>query len=270
MTEMEYRKHEGISRSELWRLNPDNGGTPEKFKWLREHPEPATPALIFGQVVHKLLLEPDSFGEEFAVAPAVDRRTKDGKAAYAEFLAELNGRQEIKLEDLEKATAMVEVLHNTPFVTVLMAGAEREKPLFWQDADTGEACKVRLDALTEIGGQPIIIDYKSAADASADGFLRHALKYGYDFQGGMYSEAVRIQTGKEPRFVFIVQEKEAPYSVNILEADAQFILRGTDKFRELLGIYHECKQTGNWYGLMGPEPVITSLMLPAWAGGDKN
>ena len=30
MTEKEYRQAEGISRSELWRLNPDNGGTPEK------------------------------------------------------------------------------------------------------------------------------------------------------------------------------------------------------------------------------------------------
>ena len=269
MTEREYRNHEGISRSELWRLNPDNGGTPEKFKWAQEHPEPATPALIFGQVVHKLLLEPDTFFEEFAVAPAVDRRTKDGKAAYAEFLAGLNDRQEIKLEDMAKAMDMVKVLRETPFVSALLDGAETEKPLFWTDEYTGEACKVRLDALTEIGGRPVIIDYKTAADASADGFLRHALKYGYDFQAGMYTEPYRL-LDLDPRFVFIVQEKEAPYSVNVLEADSQFILRGTDKFRELLGIYHECNLTGNWYGLMGPDPVISTLMLPAWAGGDKN
>ena len=270
MTEREYRNHEGISRSELWRLNPDNGGTPEKFKWAQEHPEPATPALIFGQVVHKLLLEPDTFFEEFAVAPAVDRRTKDGKAAYAEFLAGLNARQEIKLEDMAKAMDMVKVLRETPFVSALLDGAETEKPLFWTDSDTGEACKVRLDALTEIGGDPVIIDYKSTGDASAEGFIRSALKYGYDFQSGMYCEGVKVLTGKTPRFVFIAQEKEAPYSVNVLEADSQFILRGADKFRELLGIYHECNLTGNWYGLMGPDPVITSLMLPAWAGGDKS
>lgn len=270
MTEKEYRQAEGISRSELWRLNPDNGGTPEKFKWAQEHPVEPTPALIFGRLVHTLFLTPELLNDEFAIAPSVDRRTKAGREAYAMFLEELNDRQEIRMEDLDRAAEMIDVLRNTPFVTALMAGAKREKPLFWTDADTGEACKVRLDALTEIGDRPIIIDYKSAADASADGFLRHALKYGYDFQSGMYSEAVRVLMGKDPRFVFIVQEKEAPYSVNILEADAQFILRGTDKFRELLGIYHECKLTGNWYGLMGPDPVITSLILPAWAGGDKN
>ena len=84
----------------------------------------------------------------------------------------------------------------------------------------------------------------------------------------MYCEAVEITTGKAPRFVFIVQEKEAPYAVNIVEADELFIQRGKDKFRELLGIYHECRQTGNWYGYMGPEPVIAELSLPAWAGGN--
>lgn len=265
MTEKEYRQAEGISRSELWRLNPDNGGTPEKFKWAQEHPEPDTPALIFGRLVHALFLTPVSIYDEFAVAPAVDRRTKDGKVAYAAFLDELNGRQEVKIEDVEKATAMVKVLHDTPFVTALMAGAEREKPLFWTDADTGEACKVRLDALTEINGAPVIVDYKTAQDASLDGFTRHALKYGYDFQAGMYSEAVEVTTGKKPRFVFIVQEKEAPYAVNIVEADELFIQRGKDKFREIIGIYHECKQTGNWYGYMGPDPMIAELSLPAWA-----
>ena len=119
--------------------------------------------------------------------------------------------------------------------------------------------------LTWVNGTPIIVDYKTAADASTDGFIRHALKYGYDFQSAMYSEGVEAITGKRPRFVFIAQEKEAPYSGNVMEADELFIQRGKDKFRELLGIYAECMKTGNWYGYMGPEPVIAELSLPAWA-----
>lgn len=267
MTDREYRSQPGISRSELWRLNPDNGGTPEKFKWAQERPEEPTPALIFGQLVHTVFLTPELLNAEFAVAPNVDRRTKAGKEAYADFAASLDGRQEIKTDDLDKAAEMITALFNAPFVSALLSGAEREKPLFWTDAMTGEPCKVRLDALTEINDTPVIVDYKTAQDASLDGFTRHALKYGYDFQAGMYCEAVEIATGKTPRFVFVMQEKEAPYSVNIVEADSLFIQRGYDKFRELIGIYHECRQTGNWYGYMGPEPVIEKLSLPAWAGG---
>ena len=99
MTEKEYRTSEGISRSELWRLNPRNGGTPEKFKWAQTHPEEPTPAMVFGTVVHKMLLEPHTFDNEFAVAPLVDRRTKDGKAAYQDFLDHLDGRLYIDVAD---------------------------------------------------------------------------------------------------------------------------------------------------------------------------
>lgn len=263
MTEREYRQAPGISRSELWRLNPDNGGTPEKFRWAQEHPEEPTPALIFGRLVHKMLLEPDGFEDEFAVGPEGVNRT--AKKALANISTEFPGKTVVTFAEHVRAVEMVTVLYRTPFMESLLANAEREKPLFWTDAMTGEACKVRLDALTEIGGVPVIVDYKTAADASLDGFTRHALKYGYDFQAGMYCEAVEIATGKTPRFVFVVQEKEPPYSVNIVEADSLFIQRGKDKFRELIGIYHECRQTGNWYGHMGAEPVIAELSLPAWA-----
>lgn len=268
MTEKEYRSSDGISRSELWRLNPDNGGTPEKFKWFQEHTEPQTPALIFGAMVHKLLLEPETFESEFVIAPNVDRRTKDGKAAYAAFLEALNGRQEISAADYERAVQMVQAALATPFVKALLDGMH-EQAYFWRDAATEELCKIRTDCVRYVGDTPLIVDYKTSTDASLDGFTRSALRYGYDFQAGMYCEGVEMVTGVAPRFLFIVQEKEAPFAVNVVEADPAFILRGKDKFRELLGIYHECKQTGNWYGYMGADPVIHEMLLPAWAGGEN-
>ena len=266
MTEREYRQSEGISRSELWLLNPDNGGTPEKFKWAREHPKKPTPDLIFGTLVHCLLLEPDNFSKQFAVwDDAIKKTTKEGKAAYAAFADDLIGRQEVTRTMYEQAVEMVLKLRSTPFVGKLLVG-EHEMPIKWTDEMTGEICKIRLDCLTEIGDTPVIVDYKTAADASRKGFENHAAKYGYHFQAGMYCEGVEIVTGKKPKFAFIVQEKDPPYAVNVFDADEmEFIQKGKDKMRELLGIYHECKQTGNWYGYMGAEPVIETLSLPAWA-----
>ena len=265
MTEREYRQSEGISRSELWLLNPDNGGTPEKFKWAREHPEKPTPALIFGTLVHCLLLEPDNFSKQFAVwDDAIKKTTKESKAAYAAFSDDLMGRQEVSKNMYDQAVEMVLKLRSTPFVGKLLVG-EHEKPIKWVDDMTGELCKIRLDCLTEINGELLIVDYKTAADASPDGFTRHALKYGYDFQAGMYSEGVEATTGKKPRFVFVVQEKDPPYAVNVFDASEDFIQHGKDKMRELLGIYHECKITNNWYGYMTADPVIAELSLPAWA-----
>lgn len=259
MTESEYRRQEGISRTELWRLRE----SPEKFKWYQEHPEPATPALIFGAAVHKLLLEPDTFNVELAVAPECDRRTKDGREAYNAFLAASDGKSVITLPDYEKAQEMANKALDAPFVEKLLDG-EHEKPFFWVDDLTGEGCKCRADCITNIGGKPVIVDYKTTADASTDGFMRHALNYGYDFQAGMYCEGVEKATGQKPLFVFIAQEKTAPYAINILQADDLMVKRGYDIFRELIGIYHECKTTGNWYGYLGAYNIINNLALPSY------
>ena len=259
MTESEYRAREGISRSELWKISE----SPEKFKYLKEHPETPTPALIFGAAAHKYLLEPDAWDSEFAVAPILDRRTKEGKAQYAEWLDNVIGREIISGDDYDTIRAMADVANEISFVRKLLAG-EKETPLFWADELTGELCKVRLDCVTMVGDKPVIVDYKTTSDASTDGFMRSAVKYGYDFQAAMYSEGYKANFGTTPTFVFIAQEKSAPYAVNILQADDVFIKRGYDIFRQLIGTYHDCKTTGNWWGYLGPYNVINNLALPAW------
>ena len=95
--------------------------------------------------------------------------------------------------------------------------------------------------------------------------MRSAIKYGYDFQAAMYSEGYEKNYGKKPLFMFIAIEKEAPFSVNILQADEAFVSHGYDVFRELIGTYHDCKTTGNWYGYLGMYEMINNLSLPAWA-----
>ena len=44
MTELEYRSHPAISRSELWKMHE----SPEKFKWYKEHPVEPTSELLSG------------------------------------------------------------------------------------------------------------------------------------------------------------------------------------------------------------------------------
>lgn len=259
MTEQEYRSHPAISRSELWRFHE----SPQKFRYAKDHPEEPTAALLFGQVFHKLALEPDSFGDEFAVAPSVDRRTSDGKQAWSEFLDKVDGRTVVPTEMLEQAAEMVAALGSVPLAVKLLDGAH-ETPFFWVDSLTGEQCKCRTDCLNTRYSQSIIVDLKSANDASTEAFMRDAVKYGYDLQAAMYSSGVEANTGKRPLFVFIAVEKNPPYAVNILQADELFIRRGENLFREYIEEYHYCKKSGNWYGYLGRDSQINNLSLPLW------
>lgn len=259
MTEKEYRSHPAISRSELWRIRE----SPEKFKWYKENPQEPTPALVFGQLFHAMVLQPEIIEHEFAVDPNLNRRTKEGKIAYAEWLSASEGKTIVTAEMWDKAVEMCAALNENEFCRKLLSG-KKEMPFFWTDEDTQEACKCRADVLTEIEGIPLVVDLKTTIDASTDSFIRDAVKFGYDFQAAMYLEGVKANTGVEHGFVFIAIEKEPPYSINILQADSAFIKHGYDLFREYIGIYHDCKTTGNWFGYLGKFDAVNSLSLPPW------
>lgn len=259
MTEREYRLHPAISRSELWRILD----SPQKFKYMRDHPTEPTPALLFGQVFHKLVLEPDAFTTEYAVAPDVDRRTKEGKLQWAEFKETGDGKTIIPSEMYEQAAVMRASVEAEPLAVKLLNGS-REAPFFWRDDLTGEECKCRTDCLNQNYSQPIVVDLKSTADASTEAFTKDAIRYGYDFQAAMYSAGVEANIMERPLFVFIAVEKTPPYAVNILQADERLLRRGDRIFRNALTVYHECKLSGNWYGYLGRNQQINNLALPAW------
>lgn len=259
MTECEYRQHPAISRSELARMKD----SPEKFKYFKDNPEPPSPSLIFGQVFHKLALQPESFEEEFTVAPNVDRRTKVGKETWELFQDEAGDKTIITADALELASEMRDKLFKAPYVKKLLSG-ECEKPYFWTDGLTGEECKCRIDCITEVGGKHIIVDLKTTENAENDAFMKHSVTYGYDLQAAMYQEAVKQCTGETCDFLFIAIEKKPPYAVNILQADKGFLLRGFDLFREYLGTYHHCKEINNFYGYLGEQNIINNLPLPAY------
>lgn len=259
MTGKEYRAHPAISRSELWHISE----SPEKFRYYKDNPQPPTPALLFGQLFHKMALEPETLWDEFAVAPDLDRRTKAGREAHNEFISSLGDKTVVTNDMYYQSKQMCEALYNNAFAKKLLCG-EREKTFFWTDELTGEQCKCRVDCITQVGELPIIVDLKSCASAETEAFMKSAINHGYDFQSAMYGEGVRANTGVGHGFVFIAIEKEPPYAVNILQADKLFVTRGYDIFRELIGIYHECKMTDNWYGYLGRHNMINNLALPAY------
>ena len=260
MTNKEYREHEGISKSALWEIRK----SPLHFKWKMEHPQEDTPALIFGRAVHKWVLEEDDFYNEFIILPSnIDRRTKDGKEMYNCFMLKSAGKTILTESDFEIIRDMKAEIMKNEMAVNLLAG-KKETSLFGTDELTGEKIKARPDILTEIGDTLIIVDYKSCESAETDAFTKSALSYGYHLQDAMYSEVVKQNYKKEPIFMFVAQEKKPPYAVNIFKTDEYFHQYGVDTFRELIGIYHSCKVSGNFYGYETSFNQVNNLSLPDW------
>lgn len=268
MTEKEYRTHPAISRSELWSVIE----SAEKFKYFKEHPQPPSSDLVFGQYLHKLILQPETLNDEFAVIPNIARNTSAGKAAYAEFVEKEFGKVLVTDKEATKAIEMRDALMANPLVSPLLLG-EYEKAFFWTDEDTGEQCKCRLDVLTEDeNGYPLIVDYKTTSSAKPDVFNYAIFKYGYHLQAAMYSEGVMkaLSLPERPGFAFIAQEKKPPYAANIVVVTPEVMTAGVDMFRFGIGKYHDCKETGCWYGYNGPFGDMNETYLPGYMTlGDK-
>lgn len=242
MNDKEYSKMPGLRRSDLWVMNT----SPLHFKYHMEHPDEPTRALIFGQAAHKYVLEPETFWDEFAIIPNVDRRTKAGKEEYKAFQDENADKTWINEDEFETIAAMRAELFRDPYYADIIAGGEHEVPFLWEDQETGEQLKMKADIIDS--ANRIIYDYKTATSCADGMFERDARRYGYDFQAGFYCSGVEAAELERYGFGFIVQEKTAPYAVRLYICDRGYIANGKGKFRNLLNRYHKCNETGEWPG----------------------
>lgn len=257
----EYHAKPSVSKTKLWRLLSD---TPAKFKWLEDHPEPPTAAMQFGSALHKYVLEPDGFFDEYAVAPQCDRRTKAGKEEYQAFVESVQNKAVISTDDMVLISEMTGAIRANPRADFLLRG-EVEMSYYWQDDMTGLDCQARPDCVKMVDGKALIVDLKTCARADTETMVKQAYALGYDMQAAMFMEAVSRERNVGCDFLFVCVEKEPPYLINILQADDLMIKSGQDRFREAIGIYKSCLDSGNWYGYEGAFGMVNTLGLPKWA-----
>ena len=262
MTENEYNLAEGIRRSDLWKMND----SPEKFKYFLEHPVEQTPALLFGSACHKFILEPQDFGKEYAIAPiGVDKRTKEGKAMWEAFMDDNAGKTIINFDDSATMALMEESIERCPLAKKLLRGkGSTEEAFFWTDKDTGEKCKIKVDRLVKFNRRWYVVDYKTTQCAETYRFNSDIFKLGYYMQAGMYAEGVKTvkKLRKLPGFLFVAQEKKAPFSVNVIEVSEEVMNAGVAMFHALLREYHNCKIMDCWNGYV--QDVPNDSFVPGW------
>lgn len=239
---MKYDNIPAVRRSDLWEIRK----SPAHYLYKVTNPEEPTAALLFGTAAHKYILESDTFWDEYIFVPKIDRRTKAGKEEYQKIME--SGKTPISAEDFEIITKMDAQIKAHPFASALLKTGEHEVPIEWTDESTGEPCKCRPDVITTFDGEDWIVDYKTTTSCMDGAFEKSCRMYGYKLQAGMYSEGVFCTTFRDCKFAFVAQEKTPPYAVRVYVCDEGFRLEGQDLFHELMGIYHQCKESGEWPG----------------------
>jgi hypothetical protein len=235
---------------------------PAKFKYALDHPgEHGSPAFDFGTAAHQVILnDPEN---RVAVLPFPDWRSAKARDAADE--ARAAGLTPVLRKQWETVSAMSDAIRRHPQASTLLNPnkGKPEQTLIWRDETADVWCRARIDWLPHRtpNSRLILTDYKTTTDASAEAFGKSAANYGYFVQEMFYSEGARaVGLDEDPRFLFVVQEKEAPYLVNVVELDDQAKALGRTFVRIALNTYRDCRASGEWPGYAG----IDLATLPGW------
>lgn len=232
--------------------------SPAHLKFMDENGKTAD-ALTVGEAFHSLVLEPTEFKEQFAVAPKVDRRTKDGREAWQMFMDANPGVTILTEDQYLSVTGMAKAVMNHPMANeLIMSRTETEVSLFWHQL--GMPCKARIDAYSL--DQRCIIDLKSTDDASIDGFSRSVAKFKYHVQAAWYIDAARAAGFDVETIVFVAAEKTGPYGVACYRLDDQAIEEGRIQIAKALPLLANCEALNLWPGY---DAGIQTISLPRWS-----
>lgn len=234
------------------------GISPLDYQWRVENPEEEKDAFVFGGAVHCAVLEPQHFDARYQV---YDERRDPRIKAWQEWQAAHPGVETLKLPEMERVKRCAESVLKDKNAVELLTGGRREEPLTWTDAQTGLACKGRLDYIRP----DLVIDLKTTHQAPTFRVFQGSIfKYGYQAQVAFYHDgavAARRIDGRSRPWIIAVQTK-GPYHVACYELDTPVLEHGRKVYRAMLQQFAACQAAGYWPGI-APEPQL--MTLPPWA-----
>ena len=196
-----------------------------------------TPAMLFGSMVHCLLLEPTKFDIQFAIMENVDRRTSEGKKAYADFLASSEGKDVVTREQYDEAVQLVNKAFEMPHIRDAVSGChtfERE----WRTEVEGLPFRGFFDGEAD----DYILEVKTANDASPKTIIRDFYDRMYHLQAGLYNMA--SDDSKEIKYLII--ETNPPYSIILATPTDEYLNKGIEEARRLANEFHTCMENNLW------------------------
>lgn len=224
--------------------------SPAHFQVALANPFKQTDAMVFGSVLHLLVLEPHLLSQEVAIFPGVaTKRTTD----YKDFVAARPDKIVIDEPTFAEARSLADKVMGTPYkgrsVGKFIEESIPEASVYFTDPATGLRIRMRMDAYHP----DITIDLKSTRHGDHRAFLRDAIDMDYDLQAFLYSFGRGLYEGTQTLrpFVFVAAETEAPYSVSTLIAGSSLMDNGARKYQAVLAAYKACSETDLWPDLGG-------------------
>lgn len=210
-------------------------------------------SINLGSAVHKLVLEPDEFEDEYAVecfeGCELNKNSKAYKEAKAKWLEDVEGKTILSNDEFKKISTMA---RNVVAIAGGLLSDGVSEVAFLSKID-GVDVKCKVDYYRENLG--LVFDLKTTK--SIKDFEKSIVEYGYGTQSAFYLDVINSCGYEANRFIFIIVESVAPYNVYIREMIPEHINIGRDIYKGYLDKY-------NRYLELGEDDVVKDIGFPEW------
>jgi hypothetical protein len=299
-TNEQYHAGPGVSKSALDTIAISPLNYWDQYINPAREPREYKHAFAVGDGVHKLVLEPGTFEQTYAVGfdkkaypqalDTVDQlkqalnslnlpargskpelvrllQEEDPSAQIMAVLeqqhnATMTGKVALPASDYRDMLRMLQAIHQHHTAGGLLYGATTEQSFFWTDGD-GMLRKCRTDSIPADGRY--VVDLKTTDDVSQAGFGRTIAQRRYHVQAAWYLDILKALYGRDAPtgWAFIAAQKKRPYDVAVHELTADQIQAGRLLYQRDRALLLECQQADYWPGVDGGQ--VIQVELPSWA-----
>jgi len=203
-------------------------------------------AFDIGTIAHDALLQG---ANRIEVIDADSWRTNAAKEARA--AARAKGLIPLLAKNYDRVSLMVKIANDAiadcPDLSGLtLRDGKAEQVIVWQDIGTW--CRSKLDWLAH--DRAVILDYKTCSGSAEpnDAMRTHIIPHGFDVQAAFYLRGLRciVPTATATKFVFLIQETDAPYCCSFVGMPPAFIEFGEHKVSAAIRTWAACLRDNTW------------------------
>lgn len=243
--------------------------SPAHYRAMMDEPPDTTPGQIIGSATHCAILEPELFDTRYTVMPdGLDRRSKEGKEAYARIIA--SGKEALSQGAMADIRAMQEAaLAHPAYARILTLAPQYEAEFYinrmgdgWREYKTKMKPDLIIPPCAEFPNG-LVLDLKTCGSASTREFARAAIRMDMHIQAAFYVDNLaRIWSTREvPEFWWMAIETKRPHLNCLYRASAGFIDKGREEVDTLLQTYVQCLTDDEWPGYTRE---VSELEIPDW------
>ncbi len=226
-------------------------------------------AFKIGNVFEELVSnKPEEYSKIYIVAPKCDKRTKVGKAKWAEFLQKSNGKYVLTQAEDSMIAEMVTSFFAHDIMSIIMEKCSPEFQVTFRH-DAGAIfyqCKTDMliencISIPELGineGDRVVIDLKTSKDSHLWN-KKSIIDYRYDLQEAYYRQVMAICSHPPKHFLFCFTSKNYPHATQLIKIPDYVVEMSKGQVIKLIG------DITQWFGGKLPKiPETSEIEITDW------